>query len=158
MSDFNYSAMVEQYVFLRDVKTRLESEHRKALDEIDEAMRDIESALFFELDSHAQESVRTAAGTVYKTKKQYVSISDKVRYLSFVLEKVGQEYCGSNSNETTRGLLADFILYTSSRSSLTNWLVFGANKKAIVEFLEAQNELPPGLNFTVRNTVGVRRS
>lgn len=121
--------LVKLYIGLRDRRTK-----RKAAYEEDDApdeakMEKIEGILLHRMLESGQESVRTAAGTAYKTTKVYSSVADWDALIEFV-----------------------------KRNEAWEMLTRGVNKTAVEQFKAANDDLPPGVNLRTEVVVNFRRS
>lgn len=121
--------LVRLYIGLRDRRAK-----RKAAYEQDDApdaakMDKIEGLLLRRMQESGQESVRTAAGTAYKTSKNYASVADWDVLLQFVQEHGAWEM-----------------------------LTRGVNKSAVEQYKAVAEELPPGVNMRTEVVVNFRRS
>lgn len=120
--------VVSAYIKLRDQKTAVKTRHSEELAPINSKMYRLESWLLNQLNSSGSESVRTDAGTVYKS----VRTSAKVEDWDVVL---------------------DYIL----ANNLTHMLEKRVSKAAVEEFVEAQGEAPPGVSINREVCVNIRR-
>jgi hypothetical protein len=121
--------LVKIYIGLRDRRAK-----RKAAYEQDDApdatkMDKIEGILLHRMQESGQESVRTAAGTAYKTTKSYCSVADWDAILRFVQEHGAWEM-----------------------------LTRGVNKSAVEQYKAVTEDLPPGVNMRTEVVVNFRRS
>lgn len=120
---------VDQYVRLRDEIKHLDDEHKLKMAPYRETLEQLNGALLGYLNSIGGDSVRTEAGTVYKTEKKSATLADKSAFWSYVV------------------LTGDW--------DLLDWK---ANAPAVAAHIEKNNALPPGVNFNVSHVVGVRRA
>lgn len=120
--------MVGAYVQLRDKKQELDKEHIGKVAPYVEAMGKLEQAMLSMLNDTGQENAKTKAGTVYKSTEVSVSIADKDLFRRHV---VGGE-------------LWDLIDWKASKTSVR-------------DIVDETGEPPPGVNYSTRITVGVRR-
>lgn len=123
--------LVERYVKLRDRKTELKGEYEKSVAAIDQAMERIENFLLKQLNDSKAESVRTKAGTFFKSLRYSATCADWDNVWAWVQE----------DPETRAAMLEKRV------------------SKAFVEAYEAEhNDLPPGVNVRKETVVNVRRS
>jgi len=127
MTDIN--RRVNQYVRLRDEIKRLDEEHKLKMAPYRETLEGLNGALLHHLNSIGGDSVRTEAGTVYKTEKKSASCADKSAFWAHVV------------------LTGDW--------ELLDWK---ANATQVAAYIEKNGALPPGVNFNVSHVVGVRRA
>ena len=118
-----------QYVLLRDTVKALKEKHAAELKPYGIAMAAIEGVMLASLDAAGATSMKTDAGTFYKTTQASTSIAD--------------------SNEFSRHVIG------SQAWELLDWR---ANKTAIQAILDAGGQLPPGINYSTFTKVGVRRA
>lgn len=121
--------VVERYVALRDKKAELKKQFEDQARVLTEAMDRLEAAILQTLNEQGVESVRTAAGTAYKSTSTSVTVADRDMFREYIVSKGAWE-------------LADIR----------------AAKKAVEEFRAANDDIPPGLNWSQATQVGVRRS
>lgn len=119
---------VAGFIRLRDLKARAEAEHKEKLKPLNEAMDKLEAFMLKELNGMGGDSVKTAAGTAYKSKRVSVSVADWLAFKAFTDEH-GFDHMINHS----------------------------ANKTAVEEYLEETGQLPPGLNRSVEIVVNVRK-
>lgn len=121
--------VVERYVALRDKKAELKKQFEDQARVLTEAMDRLEAAILQTLNEQGVESVRTAAGTAYKSTSTSVTVADRDMFREYIVTNGAWE-------------LADIR----------------AAKKAVEEFRAANDDIPPGLNWSQATQVGVRRS
>jgi hypothetical protein len=119
---------VGQYVSLRDLIAAKDKAHKEAMEPYRTALEDLNGVLLGHLDTVGVDNAKTESGTVYKTAKDSVTIADMTAFWDYVTEN------------------QEFDLIDKK-----------ANVTAVKEFLDKNQSLPPGLNLTSRNVVGVRR-
>lgn len=125
----NYNEMVEHYVRLRDKRAEYKAEFDAKVQKIDLVLEKIEQKLMAHMNETGIESIRTGAGTAYRSIKSTASVADRDIFLDFVREHDAWE-----------------LLETR------------AAKKAIEDYRAANDELPPGVNWSAVATINVRRS
>lgn len=124
----NFNDVVTKYIQLRDKKAKLKAEYDKQVAKIDTVMDKVEGALIKYFNETGLESVRTDAGTAYKTTRVSATVADWDALLSHIL--------------------------TSENYQLLEHRV---NKTAVTEFKAANNDLPPGVNWSEEVTVNIKR-
>ena len=122
-------AVVEQYVRLRDKIKEADDAHKEKLKTAKEYLKVLDGALLSKLNDIGGESVKTANGTVYRTTRRSASIADGEAFRQFVL-----------NNEAF---------------DMVDWR---ANANAVEDFIKSEGSQPPGVNYSVTYTVGVRRA
>ncbi len=120
---------VEQYVKLRDLIKKKEEDHKKALAEAKETLEKLNSLLLAHLNGIGGDSVSTESGTVYRTEKKSASLADAEAFMDFVIANQAFDLIDRKANTT-----------------------------AVEEFIKENDTPPPGVNFSSRFVVGVRRS
>lgn len=125
----NYNEMVEHYVRLRDKRAEYKAEFDAKVQKIDLVLEKIEQKLMAYMNDTGIESIRTGAGTAYRSIKTTASVADRDIFLDFVRDHDAWE-----------------LLETR------------AAKKAVEDYRAANDELPPGVNWSAVATINVRRS
>lgn len=122
--------LVEKYIKLRDRRDERKRAFTEA-DKADEAIQEtIEGLLLKFMQTTGQDSAKTPAGTAYTSTQVSATIADKLLFREFVQNNDAWE-------------LADVR----------------ASKKAIEQYqADHGGQLPPGVNYTSRIVVNVRRS
>jgi hypothetical protein len=125
----NIEELVEQFVKLRDRLKEADDEHKKKTKDAREYLDKLNGKLLERLNEIGGESVKTAAGTVYRTTRRSATIADGDTFRQFVISTEGFD--------------------------LVDWK---ANANAVDDFIKSEGTPPPGVNFTTAFTVGVRRA
>lgn len=119
---------VEQYVGLRDRIKALNDAHDVKTKPFREMLEKLGNDLHkYLLDSH-QDSAATENGTAYLTTTASATIADGAAFREFVIDQ-----------------------------ALWDMLDWKANKTAVEEYAKEYNALPPGVNFSRVQKIGVRR-
>jgi hypothetical protein len=121
--------IVATYISLRDKRAELKKRYTQRDDVLKAAMEAADAAALQKLEEIGAESVRTAAGTVFKDRKRSVTLADRETFLAYV--KDGDRW---------------------------DMAQVQANKSAVLECLDEQGTLPPGLNLYSELTIKIRRS
>jgi hypothetical protein len=121
--------VVAAYVKLRDMKAARAKQFKEEIAKIEEAMDKLDARLLAHLQAANAESIRTEAGTFFKTTKTSATVADWDSFLAYVL-----------ANEAY------------------HMLEKRVAKQGVVEFKEEKNDLPPGVDWREVQTIGVRRS
>ena len=128
VKDLNNEQLVKVYIQLRDRRSARKRAYEME-DEDDKAKQEkIEGILLHRFQEDGMESVRTAHGTAYKETTTSMSCADKDLFLSYV-----------------------------QRHELWDLLDARPFKSNIVQFMEENGELPPGINTSRTTVVKVRR-
>jgi hypothetical protein len=124
------NAIVDRYIQMRDMKAELKKQLDKKLEQLEIAMKKCEGAIMTHLNTHGAESIRTAAGTVFKAQQTSATVDDWDQLLAFI-----------------------------QQNEAWNMLDHKVNKTAVAEFMEANpGDLPPGVAWRAEHVVRVRRS
>jgi len=122
--------LVAKYVQLRDKKAQLEQAQKDKLAPINAMLDKIEGVLLNQFDQLGVDSMKTEAGTAYTTSKSSATVADRDAFLqTFVIPNEAWEY-------------------------LTNHV----SKSAVEAYKAANEELPPGINWSEVRTINIRRS
>lgn len=121
--------LIEKYIQLRDKKTQMKSEFDAKLAPIEEAMQKIEAHLMKTLNELGSDRIGGATGVAFKSTQNSATVADKELFRQFVL-----------AND--RWELADIR----------------AAKTAIKEYIDENDDLPPGINWRSETVIRVNRS
>jgi hypothetical protein len=120
---------VDQYIKLRDKIKEIEARHKDELKPYKETLEKLNAVILAHLTQVGGESIRTSAGTAYRTEKKAASLADPQAFMEYVI-----------SNEAW------------------DLMDRKANVAAVADFINEYNAPPPGVNFSSTFVVGVRRS
>jgi hypothetical protein len=120
---------VGQYIQLRDLIKREDDAHKERMKPKRELLEQLNGVLLGLVDQAGGESVRTEAGTVYRTEKKSASLADPDAFMRFVISSEAWDLLDRKANAT-----------------------------AVFDFIAENNAPPPGVNANVAYVVGVRRS
>jgi hypothetical protein len=124
------SKRIEQYLMVREKIRQTEARHDEELQPMKQIKEMLEGALMTHLLATGVDSIAARGiGTAYKTTKKSASLADAAAFRRFVI--------GSEAWD------------------LIDWK---ANVSAVETFLTEQQQLPPGVNFSQREVVGVRKA
>lgn len=121
--------LVDKYIKFRDIKAKLKAKHSNELEPVETALKTIEATLLSKFAEIGTESVRTTAGTAFKSTRTSATVVDWDQVLDYVKANGAWEL-----------------------------LERRVNKSAVEEFREANDDLPPGVNMRSEITINVRRS
>ncbi len=133
--------LVKAYITLRDKKAELKAEFVKTQKPYDDALYQIECEMLTKMKDTGVESMKTSAGTAYRSVRSTVSVADKEAFKGFVLELI--EKASAENQDPTWAF---------------DFLDIKANKSAVEDYLSSQDELPPGVNLRREEVVGFRRA
>jgi hypothetical protein len=129
VADMPSNKLVEIFIQLRDRRAQRKAAYENE-DADDKAKQEkIEGILMVKFAEDGVESVKTAAGTAYKKVTTGASMADKDMFM-------------------------DFVRKNSAWDMLTSHVA----KDAIAAWKEENDDLPPGINWFEKITIGVRRS
>lgn len=125
----NIEDLVDQFVKLRDKIKAADDAHKAKMSPAREYLEVLQGKLLDRLNEIGGESVKTPAGTCYRTTRRSASIADGEAFRKFIID--------------------------NDAFDIVDWR---ANALAIEDFIEANQSPPPGVNFSKTFTVGVRRA
>ncbi len=123
----NAQERIDQFVKLRDYKKKADTEYKKSMERVNQALTKLEGELTKDLDDAGVTSLSGSTGVAYFRSHASATVKDRDAFLKFVFE--------------TRDL---------------ELLDVRANKK-IVRELGAKGTSVPGVTYTEVRQVGVRR-
>jgi 5'-3' exonuclease len=123
------SDLVAKYIELRDKKAEYKAAYDAKVALIDETLDKIEAKLLQVFDDTGMDSVKTEAGTAYKSTRVSVTTGDKDAFMEFV--RTNDEW---------------------------PLLEVRPSKSAVEEYRQQHDDLPPGINWRAEQVVNIRRS
>jgi hypothetical protein len=120
---------VDQYVKLRDLIKEKDDAHKAAMKPYRETLEKLNNLMLAELNNVGGDSIKTGAGTVYRTDKKSVSLEDGDAFMKHVIDHDAWELLDRKANVT-----------------------------AVEDYANTNGVLPPGVKFSVMQVVGVRRA
>lgn len=121
--------LIEKYITLREAKDKIKREAKEKTDRIDAVLDKMEGAILEEFQTTGVDSVKTAAGTAYRSTRTSATVADW-----------------------------DTVLAWVRQNDQWHMLERRVSKDAVVQFREANDDLPPGVNWREEQVVNVRRS
>jgi hypothetical protein len=121
--------LAEKYIILRDKKSQLKADYEGKVAELQSVMDKIEAVLLKTFEESGIESVKTSAGTAYRSTRTQASVADWDAFFGFVKENESWEM-----------------------------LERRCSKAAVEQYRAANDDLPPGLNWREERVVNIRRS
>ncbi len=121
--------IVERYVQLRDKLAEMKAEYEASTAGLKSGMAKLENAIMATLNEQGVESVRTNAGTAFKSISTSATVADWDAYLAFVKD-----------------------------NDRWDMLEKRCAKLAVEQYRSANDDLPPGINWKSAATVNVRRA
>jgi hypothetical protein len=128
MSNVTPAELVERYIALRNLRDKIRDEHKDQLEPIVAAMDRLEGVVLDHLRSTGVESMRTAGGTVYYSRRDSFKVVDGPAFFQFVFD--------------------------NQRSDM---LENRAAKEAVNAHLKDTGTLPPGVGVSSEYVVGFRK-
>lgn len=125
----NVTELVGKYIKLRDLKAKLDAEHKERVGPITAAMEKAEGALLAMFDQLGMDSAGCDAGTAYRTTKSSATVADMDAFLEFVRD-----------NEAW------------------HFLERRVAKTQVDEYVAQNQDLPPGINYSTVVSINVRRA
>jgi phage shock protein A len=121
--------IVERYVQMRDRLAEMKAAYDASTADIKAGMTKLEGAIMDTLNAQGVESVRTNAGTAFKSVSTSATVADWDAYLAFV-----------------------------QANDRWDMLEKRCAKLAVEQYRSANDDLPPGINWKSAVTVNVRRA
>jgi len=121
--------LVSQVVAVRDKIKEADDLHKTKTAKARAYKDQLEAKLLERLNELGGDSIKTAAGTVYRSSRQSASIADGAVFRDYIIQNAAFD--------------------------LVDWK---ANAPAVGDFIKQQTTPPPGINYTLAYTVGVRRA
>lgn len=128
---FDAEKRVGQFIKLRDLMSERKEAHKRELEPIVAAMTELEDMMLAQINTIGADSINTASGTVYKTKKESASVADMEAFWAYIVATGRFELLDRKANVT--------------------------NVREFIEQKVDQGNAPPGVNFSSINKVNVRR-
>ena len=121
--------IVAAYVRLRDQKAELKAQQAEAMKPYDETLAKLEAEALQILSDTGVESMKTSAGTVYKSVATSATVQDKSAFMDYIREHLAFDL-----------------------------LDVRANKTAVQDFVTENQDTPPGVVIRREMKVGFRRA
>lgn len=121
--------LVEKYIELRDGKAKIAAKYKEDVAKIDVILDKIEAYILETFTEQGIDSAKTPKGTAYKSVRSSATVADWDATLDFI-----------------------------KANNLWNLLKHDVAKKAVEEYRDEHNDLPPGLNWREEIVINVRRS
>lgn len=121
--------IVAKYIKLRDLKAKLDGEHKDRVAAIVAALSKAEGAIMAQFQLLGIESAGTEDGTAYTSTKTSATVADMDAFLAFVKKEEAWHMLERRVAKTT-----------------------------VDEYVAANGDLPPGINYSSVKTINVRRA
>ena len=126
-TETNTQTKIEQYIQLRDYKTKADKEFKESMTRVNEAMKKLKGELMGALGASGLSSAQSPSGTVYLKSQSSATVKDREAFLRFVFSTKNLELLDVRANKT------------------------------IVRELGAAGTAVPGVNYSEIIQIGVRR-
>lgn len=120
--------VIAKYRELRTVKDAMEADHKAALAPIKGQLEKLESWLMAKAQEDGVSSFKTDAGTAFLTTSESATVADWDTTLTFIREQGAYEFLDKRVNKT-----------------------------AVREYVDVHGTPPPGVNFSSRVSINVRK-
>lgn len=121
--------LIDRYVKLRDRKAEMKASYELSVAKIDEAMEKVENFILGHLNANGIDSVGSPAGTAFKSTVTSATVGDWDSLLAYI-----------------------------RREEAFHLLDHRVNKTAVIEYKDANNDLPPGVNWREEMVLRIRRA
>lgn len=125
----NYEELLSDYIALREEKSKLKQEFEEENGKIVDQMDKIEGFLLKYFQDNTLESIKTSAGTAYKTTRAFYKAEDEDSFRAFASEPDNWAFAKVTPI-----------------------------KAAVDEYMAEHGELPPGVGAYTETVVNIRRS
>jgi hypothetical protein len=122
------STRIEQFIKLRDKIKADDEEHKKKMEPARDTLKKLEAVILAHLQAAGLDNAKSPAGTAYRSTKKSATIADGEAFWNFVVA-----------------------------NKLWDLIDKRANSTAVTDYLEQNKQLPPGINYSTMETLGVRR-
>ncbi len=117
------------YIGIRDYIKAKEDAHKKAMKDPKEKLDKVAGIIQKHMAEHSVQSLKTKAGTCYLSTKSTASLADPDAFMNYVIENKQFDLLDRRANVT-----------------------------AVKDFVTAHKALPPGVNLSTIETLGVTRA
>lgn len=121
--------LVETYIKLRDAKKSIDDAAKAKTAKLVALMDQIEAQLLADFDASGVESLRTGAGTAYKSLRTSATVADWPAAFGFI-----------------------------QANGLWDMLERRVSKEAVETYRQENGALPPGVNYNAAYVINIRRS
>lgn len=128
ITDLRNDELVQLYIGLRDAVAAEKADFETRVADKKAKQEKIEGILLHRFQESGDESVTTKFGTAYKTTKKYASVADWDSLLDYI-----------------------------KTENVWELLTHAVSKTVVEQFVAANDELPPGVNWRTEVTLGFRR-
>ena len=129
MAQTNVESIVSAYITVRDEVAKIKAAQKAQLEPYTQALEKHEGQMLQILSDAGVESMKTSAGTAYRSEKTSVTVADKSAFMDYI---------------ETNGAF--------------DLLDVRANKTAVEGFMAEHQDIPPGVNIRREVAVNFRRA
>jgi hypothetical protein len=150
-SGVTLATLTRLYLKLRDAKKDIDEQAKAKTSPLTQSMDALEAHFLALFEKLGMSSIKTDAGTPYKSENTSVSVADNEAFVGWVLDKSLEPLpVSAEAKAAIKKAIMDSgaFAYIESRAS----------KTAVEAYLKETKNLPPGLNRRVEATVNVRAS
>lgn len=149
-----------KYIELRDRKAEMAKRHSEELAPLNEAMDNMEAWFMHQMNQLGVDSFKTASGTPFKANSNSVKLTDAGAFKGHVFAPAIEHmhhYLAATGHslqqidiEAMQKILVEYARW--------DMVDFRAGKRGVLEYLEHNSVLPPGIAVETSTVVNVRRS
>lgn len=121
--------VVKKYVELKRVLEKMEDAHKAKMAPLKQAAGKLEGYLMQYLSDSGQTQIKTPDATVFVKTNDYANVADWDAVLTFIRENEAYDFLEKR-----------------------------VSKNAVKEYIEAQKEVPPGVNYGTKMTLNLRKA
>lgn len=126
---FNVEKRTDQLVRLRAEIDRLDKEHKDRMKPYKEMWEKLTGAMMAYLNDTNSQSVKTGAGTVFLSSRKTASLEDADAFMRYVVSNEAWDLLDRKANAT-----------------------------AVADYIEEHDAPPPGVRFSVMETLNIRKA
>lgn len=123
--------LIAKYIKLRDRKAQMKKAFEEEVGKVNAVMEKMEAVILKTFQETGQTSAKTEFGTAYTSSRTSATVADRDAFLDWVM---------TDPNER--------LMFLENR----------VNKTAVEQYKAANDDLPPGVNWSSEVVVGVRRA
>lgn len=128
MTEPTVDSIIAKYITLRNVKQAKKAAYEAEAKEVDTKLKKLEAWLHLKMSTDGVNAFNTDSGTAYTTKVEQATVSDMSALLEYIKE-----------------------------NDAWHLLEKRVSKTGIRELLDADQDIPPGVNWYVASSINVRK-
>lgn len=128
MTEPNVDTIIGKYIELRNEKQTKEAAHKAETKKIDEKLKKLEAWLHLKMSADGVKAFNTDSGTAYTTTVEQATVSDMNALLEFI-----------------------------KKNEAWHLLEKRVSKTGVRELLDADEPIPPGVNWYVTTAINIRK-